>query len=392
MQKSAELGYPRAMSDLADCYLKGVGTLVDEISAVSWYEKAINAGYYHAKLALIDYYFSRDKNQAFLLFKEYVDDHEKLINAGKEVFMFDDWLKLAICYIYSIGTEQDMGKAKSLIQQCSIGYESLHGYLRGYILFFVKLNQIPLIDLFEKIEQLGFENAKKLCALTYLFGYFKDDYDIEEIIAFRKRGLQLVAHNKALFSQNNYECLNSLYRKRYENEEIKKQSLILGADLGIAGVQFELAECYFNGEIFEQDFNKAFIWYKKAAEQGYVAAQNSLGDCYYHGQGTTQDYTKAVFWYERAAQIEFDDAFYNLGHCYESALGVDENPELAVQNYRKAAEQGHVYAQYELGLCYANGYGVDEDILQCAFWMRKSAEQGYDSAIEYLEELKDMLS
>ena len=41
---------------------------------------------------------------------------------------------------------------------------------------------------------------------------------------------------------------------------------------------------------------------KKAVEQGHVTAQNNLGEMYDRGLGIPQDYAKALMWYRKAAE------------------------------------------------------------------------------------------
>ncbi len=59
---------------------------------------------------------------------------------------------------------------------------------------------------------------------------------------------------------------------------------------------------YTEGQGVRQDYQQAFAWYQKAAEQGNAGAQNNLGLMYYNGKGVEQDYIKALEWYQKAAE------------------------------------------------------------------------------------------
>ncbi len=73
------------------------------------------------------------------------------------------------------------------------------------------------------------------------------------------------------------------------------------AEAGDVEAQQNLALAYvLEGET--QDFEKAFIWVQKAAEQGYAAAQFNLGHMYYRGDGVAQDSEKALIWSQKAAE------------------------------------------------------------------------------------------
>lgn len=46
---------------------------------------------------------------------------------------------------------------------------------------------------------------------------------------------------------------------------------------GYADAQLNIGTLYENGNGCGQDYNKAFEWYQKAADQGYQKASNSIG-------------------------------------------------------------------------------------------------------------------
>ena len=51
-----------------------------------------------------------------------------------------------------------------------------------------------------------------------------------------------------------------------------------------AYAQYNLGECYRDGEGVEKDFKQDFEWFIKAVEQGNTPAQNNLGGCYPKGE------------------------------------------------------------------------------------------------------------
>ena len=116
--------------------------------------------------------------------------------------------------------------------------------------------------------------------------------------------------------------------------------------------------------------------YRRAAKRGYASAQYNLGQCYKNGEGVTQDDTQAVYWFRKAAEQGLSSAQNALGICYKNGKGVTQNYAQAAIWFHKAANQGNVSAQYNLGVCYDNGYGVKQDYAQAVYWYRKAAEQG----------------
>lgn len=58
---------------------------------------------------------------------------------------------------------------------------------------------------------------------------------------------------------------------------------------------------YFKGHGVSQDFRRAAIWQRLAADQGNWRGQFNLGLAYYRGEGVPQDFVKAHSWINLAA-------------------------------------------------------------------------------------------
>jgi len=108
-------------------------------------------------------------------------------------------------------------------------------------------------------------------------------------------------------------------------------------------LSYMLAMFYMNAEGYngKQDFAKAAIWFRKAAEQNSALAQCMLGRLYEDGNGVKQDYAEAINWYRKAAEQENDKALNALGLMYESGLGVEQSYEAAFKWYGEAAIRGN---------------------------------------------------
>ncbi|MEJ2137613.1 MAG: tetratricopeptide repeat protein, partial [Desulfofustis sp.] len=89
-----------------------------------------------------------------------------------------------------------------------------------------------------------------------------------------------------------------------------------------ADSQYDLGLLYALGEKVPQDYQKAAIWFRKAAEQGHARAQSNLGYMYLRGEGVPQDYPQAVTWFRRAAEQGNVHAQFNLGDIYRKGEGV----------------------------------------------------------------------
>ena len=131
-----------------------------------------------------------------------------------------------------------------------------------------------------------------------------------------------------------------------------------------------------------QDFNLC----QKAAKEGDPIAQYKLGEMYHKGKGCEQNYGKAFEWYKKAAEQGNVDACREIGHLYMIS-GRFKNYKLAFKCYNYAAAQGDVKAQFFLGEMYFNGDGVKKDEAKASYWHKKAfdgikklAEQGDSDA------------
>jgi len=142
------------------------------------------------------------------------------------------------------------------------------------------------------------------------------------------------------------------------------------------------------GEETPRDSSEAVKWYRKAAERGHPKAQYNLGNCYYNGDGVSKDAAEAVRWYRKAAEQGSAKAQFTLGACYETGEGVPQNYLEAVKLIRLAAEQGHADAQFTLGSYCYTGNGVPKDREEAVRWIRLAAEQGHATAQYFLDKMK----
>ena len=68
---------------------------------------------------------------------------------------------------------------------------------------------------------------------------------------------------------------------------------------------------YYKGEGIRQDYEKAFYWYEKSANQGLAMAQNNLGAMYYNGRGVRQNKKVAKEYFGKACDNGYQDGCNN---------------------------------------------------------------------------------
>ena len=130
----------------------------------------------------------------------------------------------------------------------------------------------------------------------------------------------------------------------------------VGAALGHAGAQFQLAQCLSRGDgVPTPDRAGAFALFAAAAAQDHPGAVCSLGACYSMGAGAARDLPRAVSLWKRVLAHPrrwpalVGAAAFSLGVAYWNGDdGVARDAELAARYWRQAAALGSESAVREL--------------------------------------------
>ena len=156
------------------------------------------------------------------------------------------------------------------------------------------------------------------------------------------------------------------------------------ADNGIDDACAYLGKMYYEGTGVAQNYNEAFKWFQKAADNGVTGAYTWLGSMYYDGQGVAQNYEKAFLWTKKAAEHGAADAYVGLGVMYCNGQGVAQNYGEAFKWFQKAADNGIAYACAYLGQMYYKGTGVAQNYNEAFKWYQKAADNGGTGAYSWL--------
>lgn len=96
------------------------------------------------------------------------------------------------------------------------------------------------------------------------------------------------------------------------------------------------------------DKKQFFALVSKIAEQGNMHALNRLGLLYDNGEGIPENPEKAYEYYRKAADKGLAAAEFNVAYCLESGRGVPQDLASAVTWYRSAAAKGNSSAAKRL--------------------------------------------
>mgnify|MGYP000035308517 CR=1 FL=1 len=109
------------------------------------------------------------------------------------------------------------------------------------------------------------------------------------------------------------------------------------------------------------DFEKAFEYFTKSANQNYPSAHYELSKATFYGSGTEKNIEKGIEMFHQDIENKIFDAAVDLGLYYENPEE-GNNPEKAFEYMKKATEQGQIpYSMYKMGLYYQNDFGINEN-------------------------------
>jgi uncharacterized protein len=159
--------------------------------------------------------------------------------------------------------------------------------------------------------------------------------------------------------------------------------------------ELKLARAYESGEGVPKNEQKAFDWYRKAAEQGNAEAQDIVGEMYRAGEGVDRNKQAAIVWYQRSAKQGNASAMCDLGVAYYNGDGVDVSDSLSYAWFLLAKEAGCERATEAVGRAeselhawtitdafdriaemYDRGDKLPTNHAEAARWWLKAAERG----------------
>jgi TPR repeat protein len=108
------------------------------------------------------------------------------------------------------------------------------------------------------------------------------------------------------------------------------------AEQGYAPAEYNLGLMYAQGEGARADPAAARRWFRRAADHGSLEAQVKLAEIAI----VDEQYEEAFLWFSKAADQDNADAAFNVGSLYYVGRGVAKDEAKATAYYRKAARLG----------------------------------------------------
>jgi TPR repeat protein len=132
----------------------------------------------------------------------------------------------------------------------------------------------------------------------------------------------------------------------------------LAADQGEQKAQFNIGLIYYN----KKQFKDAYEYYKLSAHQGNVGAVAELGVMYYNGNGFEKDLEKSFEFFKIAAEQGNEKSKYQIGKMYQLGKGVNVDYDLALEYYdlkTKDLDDDHKYKCFYNTMLFGSPYEND---------------------------------
>ena len=444
--KAAEQNNADAQYRVGRMFLAGEGTEQNTPKAIEWLEKAANQNNPFAQYALGKIYFDgeyvpEDLKQAYSWLKKASDNHHcfadyilgKMYDEGRGVpknsntadTYYNNALKsfikkeakskdlmlqnlIARMYYNGLGIEQNFEKAFIYYLKAAEQNDPDAQYRTGRMFLAGEGTERSIPKAIEWLEKAAVQEDNG--AAAYLLGkiyssdeepdfldkikakeYFRQAADKEHTFAHYQMGKICMEEMEACQDEAQRESLaeeSRLYYAKALDGFLKAE-----AENGDVLYQSIIARMYYNGFGTEQNYEKAFVYYLKAAEQNDPDAQYRVGRMFFAGEGTERNIPKAIEWLEKAALTEKKYAPYTLGKCYleaaRSLYGTEYQNycRMAMECFITAGNAGNAYAVYQQGNMYLYGRGTARDFEKAGLLYRQAETMGCEAAQEKLAQL-----
>ena len=230
------------------------------------------------------------------------------------------------------------------------------------------------------------------CCYYYGLGVPKN---IDKALKYFEKGAQLGWIECNVILGTHYQLLKHLdaathyfaVATKKGHKESLNSLISLAEEDNYAEAQYNLAECYHNGEGVEKNFNQFINYLASAARNGHEnslqaliklaeedncpEAEFALAYCYEYGAGPKQDLNKAIEYYVRAI---------NHGNCSDSLTNLEYLVDDKNKNYPEA--------QYSIAVCYQTGKNVRQNLDKAIRYFTSASEMGHTKSQEVLLKLK----
>ncbi|KAK8841799.1 hypothetical protein M9Y10_026748 [Tritrichomonas musculus] len=246
-------------------------------------------------------------------------------------------------------------------------------YSLGQMMFYIMMNKMPTVENYYELK----ENDE------FLYQLYQQCIKIDEkerpsiwqlIIEF------YIEYHSCIQIENFFELYENKMTHCYDKDTINAMKNIF-LNESDPETQFQIGKIFNDGKVVHCNYQKAFHYFKLAADQNHSDALFFVGSFYLDGKGVEQNYKHAKEYFELSADQQNDKALVCLGNLYYKGIGVEKDYKKAIKYYQLSAEQNNVEAIVCLGHSYYKGEGVEKDFVKSKEYFIKAAEQKNADAI-----------
>ncbi|MBW8880046.1 MAG: sel1 repeat family protein, partial [Asticcacaulis sp.] len=368
----AETGAATSMVRVGDAYRLGDGVPQDIKSAETWYDKAVAIGNNQGRLRQIDLLHDRGDQASN------EKAHRLALAASTIGNSIGALVELGRDFRFGRGTASDPVKAEAYLRKAAASNSPVGQYELADLLMHkqpqtTEGNQ-EILDLLNRSASAG--NGAALYAQYLMAKDGTFGVTANPVLAVQ----YLMSAAKAGRTVAQTELAIRYYRgdaqiQRNEPEGFRWAATALGDGARSPTLSVIMGDAYANGDLVQQDRNRAKAFYEKAVGLGSAAAMRKLAGLYFTLPG--QDAPRqAVIMLRRAANKGEAIAYVDLGRAYATGAGGSVDAQLAFSYFQMAANSGSVDGLVEMGRAYATGYGVTRDSERAVATFQKAAGLG----------------
>jgi TPR repeat protein len=133
---------------------------------------------------------------------------------------------------------------------------------------------------------------------------------------------------------------------------------------------------WYFGEMGEKNLQKAWFYFKKAADKNYPQSQYNLAGMLYYGEGVDENKSAAMQLFRKSAENGFAASWISLGEFYSTGEVVSKDIDKAMEYFNLASDHGLGEADYLLSRIFESEPGY-EDSVKREQYLTRSLSRGY---------------
>lgn len=387
-KKAAEDNLPAAQHALSYMYKTGEGCERNIVRAYYWVEKAAENDYEDA------YYIVGKSYLEGICFEINYEKAYLYLKKGYEAFDTDCIESLADMYYSGLYVDKDVMKALDLYNK-SIECGNTNIFFKVGKMYEDENMIDEAIDLYDMGSKEGDLKCIQRLGIMYYNGELVKR-DTEKAIKY----IEIAAENKAphamymlaiaylrvnKFGEDTTRIVKKLLEEAYElksqfaaeylaflmlaekkdgkdiNEKKLLEYLEFGFINGVVGSLFQYGYIYEKGIAVEKNLERAYSYYRMAADKDYVKAIVKLASWYKIGKFLPQDINESIKLYTKAAEHNDIEAIENLINIYELGIGNSKSDIKALKYVFNLIELDALKGKCKLAYYCLAGIGVEKD-------------------------------